>query len=105
VQPSFIPLIPVGEYFVCLDLWFSFDLSDGMLEPGQNVSVDLYKSTIPDRLANTKGRRRRTRKRAMFYDLASRFIFVQHQTHLTSRMAIDPKHSFVCAVNEFGIVV
>jgi hypothetical protein len=31
-------------------------LSDGILEPGQKVSVDLFQSTIPGRLPNTKGR-------------------------------------------------
>jgi hypothetical protein len=42
---------------------------------------------------------------AIFYDLASKFVFVRHQTNLTSKMAINSKHSFERTANEFGVVV
>jgi hypothetical protein len=80
-------------------------LKDGILEPGQTVSVDLYQSTILGRLPLTKGREPEDEKFAggtIFYDIASRFIFVKHQANLPAASTLVSKHAFDSYSDELG---
>jgi hypothetical protein len=42
---------------------------------------------------------------AIFYDIASRFIFVQHLPNLTGHMAIKSKHALENLASEYGIKI
>jgi hypothetical protein len=62
-------------------------LSEGILEPGQKVSVDLFQSKIPGRLPNTIGQEATHEQYAggaIFYDLASKFITTLSETYSRS---------------------
>ena len=83
-------------------------LSSGILDPGQRVSCDLYQSTIRGRLPHTKGLESDDMKYCggtIFYDIASRFVFVRHQPNLTGAMAIQSKHSLENFASTFGIKI
>ena len=83
-------------------------ISNNVLSPGQKVSADLYQSTIPGRLPHTKGQESETSKYsggAIFYDIASKLVFVRHQTNLTAAMTVDSKHALERYADEFGIKI
>jgi len=81
-------------------------ISDGVLQPGQRVSVDLYVAGINGRLPDTFGKEAEDKKYsggAIFYDIASRFLFINHQTNLTAAMTVSSKHKFERFCEEFGV--
>jgi hypothetical protein len=83
-------------------------ISNNVLDPGQVVSVDLYQSSILGRTPHTKGKESDDEKYcggAIFYDIASKLIFVRHQCNLTSAETIVSKHCFERFVDEFGIPI
>lgn len=83
-------------------------ISNNVLTPGQKVSIDLYQSSIPGRLPHTKGHESVSQKYAggaIFYDIASKYVFVKHQSNLTGGMTVNSKHAFESFANEFGISI
>ena len=67
------------------------------LNPGDQVSVDQYESSVRGRLPNTRGRESSTRKYVggtLFYDHASGKIFAQHQVSLDGPTTQRAKHTF-----------
>jgi GAG-pre-integrase domain len=83
-------------------------ISNNVLQPGQRVSLDLFQSTILGRLPNTKGKESDDEKYsggAIFHDIASKFVFVRHQSNLTCAETVTSKHSFERYADEFGISI
>jgi hypothetical protein len=81
-------------------------ISDGVLTPGGKVSVDLYVAGIGGRLPHTKGSEDEDRKYAggaIFLDISSGFLFVNHQPNLTAAMTVASKHKFERFCSEFGV--
>jgi len=81
-------------------------ISDGVLTPGCKVSVDLYVAGIGGRLPHTKGSEDEDRKYAggaIFLDISSGFLFVNHQPNLTAAMTVASKHKFERFCSEFGV--
>ena len=68
-----------------------------ILDPGRKVSIDLYQSPVPSRLPNTFGRESKDGKYAggaIFLDLATKLVFVNHQVNLTAAHTVRSKHLF-----------
>ncbi|KAG7345831.1 hypothetical protein IV203_033362 [Nitzschia inconspicua] len=83
-------------------------ISRDVLDPGQLVSCDLYQSTVRGRLQHTKGHESDDMKLCggtIFYDIASQFVFLRHQSNLTGAMAVQSKHSLENFASEFGIKI
>jgi hypothetical protein len=83
-------------------------LSDKILEPGQRISCDLYESTHKGRLPNTRGKESSDLKYAggaIFMDVASKFVFVEHMPNLTAAFAINAKHSLERFASSFGVQI
>ena len=72
-------------------------LSDSVLQAGQNVAMDQYECSQRGRLEHTKGREPDSSKYVggtLFYDIATRRIFIRHQTTLAALETIRSKHMF-----------
>jgi hypothetical protein len=83
-------------------------LSNNILQPGQRVSVNLYQSSTLGRLPHTKGKEADDEKYcggATFYDIASKLIFVRHQSNLTCAETVVSKHSFERFSDELGVTI
>lgn len=82
--------------------------SDGVLKPGQRVSLDLYQSSIPGRLEHTYGKEKESSKYAggaIFLDIASKLVFINHQSNLTAAATLSSKHLFERFADEFGVKI
>ena len=67
----------------------------GDLSPGDCLSVDQYQSSVRGRLPQTRGRERRSSQwcgGTLFYDHASRKIFVRHQVTLSGADTVASKN-------------
>jgi hypothetical protein len=76
------------------------------LEPGDQVSIDQYVSTIRGRLLHTKGKEKADEKLnggTMFVDHATGFVFLQNQVSLNSGETITAKQAFERFAAENGV--
>ena len=75
------------------------------LEPGDLVSIDHYESSVRGRLYHTKGRERAEHRfcgGTLFFDHASRAIFVYHQVSLGGSDTIRSKFSLETFASQVG---
>ena len=75
------------------------------LEPGDLVSIDHYESSVRGRLYHTKGRERAKHRfcgGTLFFDHASRAIFVYHQVSLGGSDTIRSKFSLETFASQVG---
>jgi hypothetical protein len=83
-------------------------LSDGILQPGQRVSIDLYQSTVRGRLPHTRGKESDDDKYcggAIITDHATGLVFHKHQVGLTAMETIMSKHDFENFADEFAVKI
>jgi hypothetical protein len=83
-------------------------LSDNILEPGQRVTCDLYQSPILGRLQHTQGKEKDDVKHvggAIFMDVATNYIFINHQPNLTAGMTVGSKHLLKSFAAEYGVKI
>ena len=83
-------------------------LSDMILNPGQRISCDLYESRIRGRLPDTRGKETEDRKYAggaIFMDVASKFVFLEHIPNLTATFAVKAKHALERTAESYGVSI
>jgi hypothetical protein len=74
-------------------------LSEDIVHPGQVISVDQYESSVLGRIPSTRGRDTSLSSTSslggtIFVDHSSGFVFLHHQSSLSSNETLDAKRSF-----------
>ncbi len=83
-------------------------LSQNVLHPGQRIFTDQYKSSVRGCLATTQGLKSPTQQYCggtLFFDVASQFIFVQHQVSLGATNTLMSKSQFEHEATQCGITI
>ena len=78
------------------------------LNPGDEVSMDQYESSVRGRLPSTRGRERQSMRYCggtLFFDHASGKIFVRHQVSLSASETIDSKRSVEREAIQCGVKI
>jgi len=78
------------------------------IHPGDCFSVDQYESSVRGRLPHTQGRERQSSRYCggtLFYDHASRKIFVRHQVTLSGSETVDSKRDVEREALSSGVMV
>jgi hypothetical protein len=82
--------------------------SNKVLEPGQQVSANLYDSPVRGRLPNTFGKEPEVHRftgGGIFVNIATKFVFAQHLPKLTAAFAVKAKHALERYAETFGVEI
>jgi len=83
-------------------------LRQGILEPGDMVSIDQYVSALPGRLPSTKGKEPKSKKYnggTLFVDHATSHIYLRHQVSLKVGDTLRTKRAFERFAAECGVSI
>lgn len=99
---------PTGSTHMKPDLDRTGVVSAGNLQPGDQIHVDNYESSIRGRLSHTKGKEKRHEQYCggtIFYDAASGLIKVYHQSSLDAESTLVSKRLFERDAAQCGVSV